>query len=282
MYNKTIILSSENSEARGILTLSNEISIKGKLRLYNLNALPDGSKLGIFVGGNVYYSNSKKDYDCYTFDFNENFNIKDDLYCAIIKLNNDKKEVILQGGSYECYFQEEDNPPSTDKCESCPYKEYFYSSALENINNESTTNDKQKDLKNDDVQTIQTTSLEENTTKSNDDNFYQTIKNEFDELFDTYPLDDTINNLIPNSKFVKIKGEKNTQYSLGVIYEENDLKYIVYGVPSKYNEEAPVEFEQDYQWLPLNADDPMSDGYLLVFQNALDGKIVKMTIQTAN
>ncbi|MBO5954791.1 MAG: hypothetical protein J6Q13_02335, partial [Clostridia bacterium] len=98
---------------------------------------------------------------------------------------------------------------------------------------------------------------------------------QFKYVFENYPQDETLNNLIPNSKFVKIN-ENNEQYSIGAIYEEDEMKYICYAVLCNYNSPAPQELGEHYQWLPLDKEDPLSEGYYIVFQDAKDLKIVEL------
>lgn len=98
---------------------------------------------------------------------------------------------------------------------------------------------------------------------------------QFKYVFENYPIDETLNNLIPNSKFVKIN-ENNNQYSIGAIYDQDEMKYICYAVMCNYNSPAPQELGKHYQWLPLDKEDPLSEGYYIVFQDTQDLKIVEL------
>lgn len=109
--------------------------------------------------------------------------------------------------------------------------------------------------------------------------FLNDIIYQLDEMFVKYPADDLLNSIIPDSRFIKVEGENTNPYVLGVIYEDKIMKYIAYGVPAKYNSLPPADLGQNYQWLPLNPNDVMSDGYFLIYQNALTGKIVELTIE---
>jgi hypothetical protein len=88
-------------------------------------------------------------------------------------------------------------------------------------------------------------------------------------------MDETLTTLIPNSKFVKIN-ENQEQYSIGAIYQDNEMKYICYAVFKTYNTPAPEEIGKHYQWLPIDNQDPLSDGYYIVFQDTTDLKIVEL------
>lgn len=107
--------------------------------------------------------------------------------------------------------------------------------------------------------------------------FLNDIIYQLDEMLERHPEEDVLNSIIPNSKFVKVDGDK--PYVLGVIYEDKMLKYIAYGVPAKYNTLPPKDLGQHYQWLPLNPRDVMSDGYFMIYQDATNGTIVEINFE---
>lgn len=126
--------------------------------------------------------------------------------------------------------------------------------------------------------------LDKNVSSKNELNeeqnqFLNDIIYQLDEMFAKYPADDVLNSIIPDSRFIKVENDNSNSYVLGVIYENKLMKYIAYGVPAKYNTLPPADLGQNYQWLPLNPEDVMSDGYYLIYQNALNGKIVELTIE---
>lgn len=98
---------------------------------------------------------------------------------------------------------------------------------------------------------------------------------QFQYVFENYQADEILNALIPNGRFVQIDENQN-KYSIGAIYEEEKMKYICYAVQRDYNSPAPEELGENYQWLPLDKEDPLSEGYYIVFQDANDLKIVEM------
>lgn len=325
MKSKTIILSSQkkftNNSPRAIITfIQNNQTLEGKLRLYNLNSLTKTSKLGIFYENQVYTTNLIQKEDSFCFYLNENFNLDNNIYCAIIDKGNNN-EVVLCGGTTQNFnytLEEEsedknnkcksnslnnnmeennfptDNSTSTNDCnacENCIYKEYFFAhkneKELENLKSLSTEDslntEKQNILENDydfsenkdydDIEKI-------NVLNKESEKFLQSITDQLDDMFKTYPEDKTIMQIIPNSKIIKVTDTiDEDSYIVGVIYEENEIKYLLYGVPSKYNNPAPKEFGDNYQWLPLNAEDPLSDGYYLLYQDASSGKIVPIIVE---
>ena len=195
-----------------------------------------------------------------------------------------------------------------ERCKSCKYKEFFYSqtnnstpqndcSNAENIkeNEMSKAETSLNQTKNLDCKTFQEVGdnkinaqnniLSENdnpnevlseTEKPNKQSVYENLKSQFKYVFENYPPDSLLNSLIENSKFVRIEEEEKS-YSIGVIYENEKMKYICYAILCNYNTPAPEELGKHYQWLPLDCEDPLSEGYYVVFQDAVDLKIVEMS-----
>ena len=105
--------------------------------------------------------------------------------------------------------------------------------------------------------------------------FFEAISDQVEDLFNSYPSEPHLEDLIPNSKWVKIDYENNGNfYVLGLIYEDISLKYVCYGVPGEYSETPPAELDGYSQWLPLDLSDPENNGYWVVYQDALTGESV--------
>ena len=98
---------------------------------------------------------------------------------------------------------------------------------------------------------------------------------QFDYIFENYPADEELDKLIEHGKFVKIN-ENAEQYSLGAIYLDGNIKYICYAVKCNYNSPAPEELGKYYQWVPIDNEDPLSEGYYIVYQDAEDLKIIEV------
>ena len=375
MFCKTIILSNSenlvNNAPKGILTLSKDTdAIKGKIRLYNLISLPQSAKIGLYVNDKVHISSLIRKPNHYEFDLQQNIDITQSIYCALIDTNNNKK-VILEGGSFNGFYftdspfdaileakdeqleQTISNAVScADNCDNCncancDYKNYFYEHYSNDENHVPSQNDmitkhnnccdnetsfnpplesnvpkyefiesiqsniisklrndlvddidkcvpyKEYDFNNDlKIQQtlkddLQSNILNENTetpnTQPQDDEvkekleFLNDIIYQLDEMFQQYPEDDLLNSIIPNARFIKVEGSE--PYVLGVIYENQILKYIAYGVPGTYNSLPPRDLGQHYQWLPLNPRDVMSDGYFMIYQDATTGTLVEINFE---
>ena len=104
----------------------------------------------------------------------------------------------------------------------------------------------------------------------NENEFFELISEQIEDLFDNYPRVIELEELIPNSKWVKIDFENNSnEYVLGLIYDGFDLKYICYGIPGDFNGTPPKQLGE-CQWLPLDSTNP-KDGYWVIYQDAITG-----------
>ena len=159
------------------------------------------------------------------------------------------------------------------KCENCVYKEYFYSNQ-ENQADLNTNSEIKTTKLNEISEAVE--SLPNNKQETPiETSFLASLKPQFEYVFNNYPKDDELVSLIENSNFAKIN-EGNKEYSIGVIYQNKEIKYICYAVKSLYNAPPPEEIGDHYQWLPLDKEDPLTDGYYLVFQDSKDLKILDL------
>lgn len=139
-------------------------------------------------------------------------------------------------------------------CEECEYKKFYLSNVQIN-NQEAIEEDNEKGL------------------------FYIEMKPQIDKLFANNPSEEYLEELLPNSKWVKVKiDEEDNYYVLGLIYDEEDLKYICYGVPGVYQKNAPRELSGYPVWFPLDESKPQGFGYWLSYQDAESGESVKANI----
>ena len=104
------------------------------------------------------------------------------------------------------------------------------------------------------------------------DNFYMAIHSQIDEIFVCYPEEPSLKALIPDSNWVKVEYAKNEYYVVGIIKENDEVKYICYGVPSRYDVKPPVEVKDIAKWLPLDINEPRGKGYWLIYQDGKNGK----------
>lgn len=109
------------------------------------------------------------------------------------------------------------------------------------------------------------------------DGYYLSVKREIDELFSTYPKDDTLNGAFSCGKWARIRGTKeNPEYLVGVLYEDGKAKYVCYALSAKHGEAPPDEIKNVCAFVPVSAllD---ADGFFVIFQSASTGQCVKPT-----
>lgn len=103
--------------------------------------------------------------------------------------------------------------------------------------------------------------------------FYDMISDQLDELFDRYPREENLEKLVENSKWVKVKYEdQDKYYVVGLIYLNNDIKYICYGVPGDYYSDPPSHLKNYSQWLPYDPISPYTKGYWVMYQDGDTGE----------
>ncbi|MGN0764905.1 MAG: hypothetical protein ACI4MO_00275 [Christensenellales bacterium] len=102
--------------------------------------------------------------------------------------------------------------------------------------------------------------------------FYNSIKDELDKLFDTYQADEELESLIENSRWVRVPTGEEGYYVTGIIYYDGVPQIICYGVPDKDNSNPPPCSSSCRQWLPIVED---GRGYWMMYQSAIDGEFVE-------
>ena len=309
MKSKTLILQSQtdNQSGRAILTLSKQDDmLTTKLRLYNFAPLSPQSKIGVYHNNQVYSGNMLLKDGAYISSLVGDFDMDNDFYCAVIDTENNNAP-LLAGGTYAgFYFNDTSvitnnlnnsfspnkitparetacesvkpahaskpphcNCPNEEEyspCKSCKYKDYFFAQNPELPSQQPKQTYAQK--------TDNTATQEDKPTKAQIPTILESLIPQFDYIFKTFPECVELNSRIENSKFVTIS-EGSSTYCLGAIYKDNQPEYICYAVPTAYNAPVPEELGSHHQWLPLDPDDPLSDGYHIVYQDAHDLKIVE-------
>ncbi len=178
-----------------------------------------------------------------------------------------------------------DNANNVNPCIGCKYKEYFYTQQSQqsqptqqnNADNIATNNlPKQSEQQSNHILAEKQTKPDsEPASTSKTPTILESLIPQFDYIFKTFPECEELNSRIENSRFVTISEGSNT-YCLGAIYKDNQPEYICYAVPTAYNAPVPEELGTHHQWLPLDPEDPLSDGYHIVYQDAHDLKIIEV------
>ena len=117
--------------------------------------------------------------------------------------------------------------------------------------------------------------LIQSQTYNDDYPYYQSAKNELDNLFRKFPAENSLSSVLPNSRFCRINYSADKYYVVGVVKEENKEKYICYGVPGAFTEEPPKELKDYCCFLPKSIFNLKGDGFWMMFQDAVTGNCVK-------
>ncbi|MBE7073701.1 MAG: hypothetical protein E7379_01220 [Clostridiales bacterium] len=293
---KSLILKSmDGSEKKAILTMENHgYETKGKLRLYNFPSEPLGIiSLGIYTEGKVEKAGlTRCENMLYSFVCNLK-NLPQNFSCAVVNFSKGDFQPILYGNSngltQESVFDnvvlalqestsmkevesilDDNNIDYEDElkqeiqgeldkclgdCDNCEYKKFYFEQKL-----------------------AQSQAIDE-PSKEDGLNFYKEIKSQIEDLFEKNPTEEYLQNLIPNSKWVKVKVDENDNfYVLGLIYEDDQLKYICYGVPGVYQETPPRQLSGYPVWFALDENNPQNFGYWLSYQDASSGESVKAIV----
>ena len=294
MYKKTIILADNDKSNRGLATLVLEKSNKGNfatIKAYNLKNNGKDFVLGMncngknFLKQNITFLN-----DTYMFRLPNNISLDSKIACVL----SNRKNPILWGstsnvvGEYKskiCDWIENDDKERVDNNIEDIKKEL--SQKIQSTNDSIKTaqlfeSPKEDELDEQITKIVNTKNIAEifnDETKSTENNtpFFDRIKDEVLDLFNKYPQDSELENIIPNSKWVKIDYENNGHYYvLGLIYEEGELKYLAYGIPQGTRGQMPDELIGYGRWIPLDAENVDAGGYYMVYQDVKTGKNIEL------
>ena len=86
--------------------------------------------------------------------------------------------------------------------------------------------------------------------------YYIGISDKVDELFVVYPAEKNLQELIPDSEWVKVQYEEDGYYVIGRLKDEGKVKYMGYGVPGVENVRPPKVADGIANWFlaPTAAD----------------------------
>ncbi len=105
--------------------------------------------------------------------------------------------------------------------------------------------------------------------------FYKSAAENINNLFEKFPEDFSLKKVFPLSRWVKITYGTDKFYIVGEVFEDEKVKYICYGVPSKYSETPPKELDGVCTFVPLSLFNAKGDGYWIMFQDAVTGDCVR-------
>ncbi len=106
--------------------------------------------------------------------------------------------------------------------------------------------------------------------------YFLGVKDQLDKLFENNPPEEKLNNLMPDTYWVKVEIGQNQYYVVGLIGEGPD--YIGYGVPGVYSVNPPKELQGYCTWLALDKDNPQGEGYWMMYQDADNGQSINLDL----
>lgn len=112
----------------------------------------------------------------------------------------------------------------------------------------------------------------ENSEK-NRRNFYLSVQEQIEKIFDEHPNEPYISKIIPDGKWAHVAYDSAHYYLFGVTQKNGIPRYIVYGVEGSKNS-PPKGFESapPTAFIPKNLFFSDGDGYWCLFQNAETGE----------
>lgn len=307
---KNIILTSavDDKNYKGIISVentSNKTLIN--LKTYNLPNTNNKRVLGIIIDGDLYKVEIKNDEN---FVIEKSLDLTNKISVVVLEIENNQTKILIWGSNETSRVWknsvllnlESDNTEQTPKIKenntfgNDNIADNFITNLAKEVINDDYESDeyieklvdgnflKSEILENDIVSPINDTFENEDKNvfeenKHNKSEFLLSVEQQINELLNTYEEEKALEEIIPSSKFVKVDVENNGNfYIFGVIYEYNEIKYIVYGLPGEYNVKPEDEYSKFYQWLPLNNENPEGYGYYLMYQEAMTGEQVQMII----
>ena len=277
-YKKTILLSNQVSRDKGMAILTIEKTnggIFGNIKCFDI-AKTSNLVLGISVDGkqvtkqNVSLING----NVFNFKLHNDFEIDGKIGCVLAEVYSGDVNVLLWGtnGAKAEYKQNIINTFKEEK----ETKTFVSNEQSNRIKEQSIDKERPQVVDENLSETFSPELFETDEEEVNQiidkelkrDDFFGLIDEQVDELFSKFPLDEKLGSVVPNSKWVRVDYENNgKEYILGLIYEEGDVKYICYGVPSKFDVAPPPELQPYSQWLQLDGD----DGFWVMYQDAKTG-----------
>lgn len=284
---KRIILKNSKDLNQGMAVLTLEQSGSGNygnLKIYNIS-VQDELYVGISSNG-IEALNTKLNFNqdnTYSFKLSPSFDINANISCVIVKKHQNTIDPIVWGSNSGDAKYKDDVINIMQNKYTTKNNVSFESVKVYETNNISKLEDNSEEKN-----TSKRLTLEEKFENSEEEieelidqelgNFYTLIKEQIDELFNRYPKDVRLSEIIPNSSWVRVDYEGNGhEYVVGLIKENDKVKFICYGVPSKYNTTLPDNLEEFSQWIPLDSDAPEEDGFYLMFQDAITGDSINLS-----
>ncbi|MBQ9115115.1 MAG: hypothetical protein IJY07_04175 [Clostridia bacterium] len=105
------------------------------------------------------------------------------------------------------------------------------------------------------------------------DNFYKNVRGKLNEIMTANPVEERLQAIIPDSKWVKVYYDKDEYYVVGILTDEGEVKFLAYGVPGVKSVKPPKDAEELCDFVEVKGG--LGEGYWIMFQDAKNGEIVK-------
>lgn len=288
-----VLMSVSGGLEKAVLTLENDREmVTGRLRLYNFKNEPEGIlSLGFFSNGKVKKCGLAKTGNMlYTFKTDTNFDKT--FTCAVVNFLGASVKPLLYGASDGTANLDDmllrlegtllDEKPKLDKIErELDEAGIEYDDELKSQINSAIDKEMEDDpCKHCKYRNRFFSMQEDETEKKNNTTFFGDIQGQINDLFKNNPKESFLEDMIPNSKWVRVEFDGDGDYYiLGLIYENEKIKYVCYGVPGVYQKNPPKQLSGYPVWFPLDANKRESFGYWLTYQDAESGESVKAVVE---
>ncbi len=192
----------------------------------------------------------------------------------VLKFKNQELQKLTEDEKENLYEEEFSNyiddlvGESENKCQNCMYKNYFYCK-----------NESSKESVKEKINALSSGVKEITKGQSAKTSFYEGLSSQIDSLITASQHEEVLEEILPNSTFVRIDKQNGSYYVLGVINnEEGTPEYLCYGHPAKSIEDKPFNFDNHFSFLPIDVESPNGAGYYLSYQSAQNGENVKLTL----
>ena len=274
-FKKTVLLSNQGSYSKGMAILTIEKSksgIFGCIKIFDIPITKD-LILGITIDSKPIYKQtiSFQNEKMYNFKLPNDTDIDGKVGCVLASSVKGNIEAVVWGSNGHISDYKSDVIDFLNK-----------ERKTQVLNNQEIENDIKKDVVHEKGTKENTTELKPELFESSEEeieqvveqemiesnNFFNLIGEQIDELFNKFPEDEQLNNLIPNSRWVRVNYDNDSKtYIFGLIFQGDNVKYICYGVPSSFDVAPPPELQPYSQWLKLND----NDGFWVSYQDAETG-----------
>lgn len=282
---KSVVLQAVGGKEKAVLSLeSKEDMVVGRLRLYNFSEEPKGIlSLGFSANGKVVKAGlTKNSAMLYTFQTDRE-NVNERFSCAVVNSYKGEVAPLLYGCSEGKPSKEEMIAGALEL-----YEKPLAIGAMEETLDENNI-EYDEDLKSEIQSAIEEVMQEDKCenckyrkcfVEEEKPSFYFKLKEQIDRVFKDNPEEEYLGKIIPNSKWVKVEyAKEGDYYVIGLVYDQEHISYLCYGVPGVYQKTPPQELSGYPVWLPLDSEKKEGFGYWLVYQNAETGESIKAIIE---